>query len=254
MTENHGGNQGQEQPNPTERPRPAYGEYAPEGWQSPVPPLEQSPGQPSSQPPTGPAPASTASQAKPISGIPHNLGVTPGSGATTPQTQTQTQTPDQVQQQEPPQQDPALLPPGHTPETTQPVKRTVDRIVSVFLLLMGAYGALTLAVGMMNLGQQLYVFADAAGLEDFQPPASTGIIETIGAIVILSIFAIMLIWTIQRLRRKQLAFWVPIVAGILAFLVAGIFGTVLALQVPDLVANFTPETFNTIFQELNQTN
>jgi hypothetical protein len=45
------------------------------------------------------------------------------------------------------------------------------------------------------------------------------VIGTVGAIIVLSIYALVLIFSIRRLRARKLTFWAPLAAGVLAWMI-----------------------------------
>ncbi len=249
------------------RPRPQYGEYAD--------PDEVS-GAPAAQPGDahgGAAPAApTAPVAAPgtvpvpsvgrLPGVPHNLGVSdaaqhssaqasPGPSepyraappvqpthAAAPQTPPQTrQTPVQQQGSAP-----------HAAVDAAPGKRSVDRIVTVLLLGVGAYGALNLGFSLLQLRAQVALAAEMLKLDGFVVPQQVGTIGTIGAIAVLALYALTLIFSIRRIRVRKLTFWAPLAAGAIAVLIFVAVATIAYVQSPELVqAMAQPDAIQAIF-------
>lgn len=196
--------------------QPRYGEMAPEGWVSPVAQQAQE--------------EATRQGAGRDPLVPHNLGA----------------------QQAPPA-------PGYNPQaapmagaTPQPVKRPGDRIVTVLLLVIGAFFALRSALTMFTLGTQIEIMAEQLGATDLVVPDSIAVVQAIGAIVMLSIYAIALIWGVQRLRKGKLSFWVPLSAGVVAFIALLFMTAVGVFMVPELIEYSTPENISQLFEQLGQ--
>jgi hypothetical protein len=166
-----------------ERPRPQYGEYAPEGW-SWQPPVEADASggtPPAAAPPAAPAPtAHTAPQAD---------------GAAEPS----------VRQA----QDGARRGP------------TWDRILTIALLTLGAFGAWDSARSMQQLGQQVQAAYTMLGIGDFTAPEWLPALSVAGIVVQLSLYAVILGLAILRLRARRIAFWIPLAGGVLSVIVTG---------------------------------
>lgn len=255
------------EPEGSNRQRPQYGEYAsdaePEAGVTPAP-TDQTPANRSTLPD--------------LPGVPHNLGVSGGvSGNVAPsvsapqvppagQPEVPPAVPTAVPTAEPrnvplnvPQDDTQSTPSAPAPVTTPALRSErnaknlrTDRIFTIVLLVIGAFGALNLASAAMNLGRQLHQVASAAGLDNYTLPAATGVIESVATITILSIYAVFLLWSVHRLRNKRMAFWVPLVAAALAFIALTIFMGIVLMQSPELIENVTPENFDKIMQNLSR--
>lgn len=250
-----------------ERPRPQYGEYAPD-----YDPDAATTG--SGDSPEATPTAESGSQAVPpqLDGVPHNLGISSGGGSSVPTASPAT--PQQpVSGNDVPRGAPtAGPPPGYTPPphdvgvhqhagspaTPQPfgqaprsgaATRTGDRIFTIVLLAIGALGAINLGLSMRSLGTQLHIIADAAGLDGFVVPPSMIVLQNVGAITVLTVYAITLLWSIQRMRAKKLAFWVPLAGGVLAFIVTMVISLIAVFMVPDLITNVDPEQLMNILQD-----
>lgn len=223
-----------------QRPRPQYGEMAPEGWSwSPEGADEGSASAPAAQPqaPSVQPQASPAQpSAGPVPGVPHNLGVSGESGTARPVASTPaapqpySSTPpqgapsqlDAPPQGPPPNQGSSYQGPPPTgapqqPGAAQSKSRLGDRVVTIALLVLGALGALNFASSLMTMPAQLSVITGALGLDDATIPGWIGTLGTTSAIAMLALFALTAIYSIQRLRARKLAFWVPLTAGVIAF-------------------------------------
>lgn len=211
---------------PAQRPQPRYGEYAPEGWQ----PVTSDPAQGS-----GSAPASEPTRP----GVPHNLGLG-AAGESTPVDQ-----PAYLAQPQHHAASPTPPPAGRQPSVA-------DRVITIVLLVIGAFGALQFALGMLTLGTQLEIIATTLGAENFTLPAGMTILQSVGTITMLSIFAVALIWSVQRLRAKKIAFWVPLSGGVLAFILLFVFALIGIVMVPELIELSSPENAQLLLEQLEQ--
>lgn len=240
-----------------ERPRPQYGEYAP-GFGEPTP---------SGQEPTAPAQSGT------VPGVPHNLGV--GEGAAPPSPPAPHTAPLPPQQSTAgsggasvPPQAPQPAPPAYPQATgTQPPagyqpppasnQRPIgggiiaDRVVTILLLLIGAGGALSTVASFLTLQRELGVLADAMGLEGFVVPSAVGGIATAGAAVTGLLYVATLLWSVQRLRRNKITFWIPLTAGVVSVIVLFVFATIAVSQAPEIVDNLTPDKINDVLDSLS---
>lgn len=139
-----------------ERPRPQYGEYAPEGW-SWQPQAEPRADAAASAPPAPPAPAVAAARTN-----------------------------------------------------------TVDRMVTVALLVLGAFGAWNSATSLQQLPAAIQTVYTQQGVGTYSPQEWLPTLALIGTVSMLALYAGVLGWSIARLRAGKLAFWVPIVGGVIA--------------------------------------
>jgi hypothetical protein len=156
-------------PSRDERPRPQYGEYAPEGW-SWQPPADERTSDPAPQMATPPPPPVAAS----------------------------------VDRRD----------------------RPADRIVTILLLVVGVLGAWS-AIGSLQslptvlpeaLRQASEMLGTGGAAFDYTPaPEVAGLILT-GQIIQFVLLALVVWWSIARLRARRLAFWVPLVGGVLSFI------------------------------------
>ncbi|HEU5222228.1 MAG TPA: DUF6264 family protein [Candidatus Lumbricidophila sp.] len=159
-----------ESPQPDERPRPQYGEYAPPGWQPPVPPQPVAPA--AAELPSGPG--------GPLNGYPAPWPAAAGQPIA-----------------------PAAKP------------RTADRIVSIVLL---AFGAVTVlqSADFLNLGPQMQAVFERMGLNGFTPPSVAVPVGWALLAFTVVLYALVLWWSVVRLRARRLTWWVPFVGGVVA--------------------------------------
>ena len=178
----HDGRDGDASAGRDPRPRPRYGEYAPEGWVSPVPPAEAAP--PAGQgevPPVGQQPAPWSQHPQQGQG---EGGAQPYPG---------------------PPAAPAALSTG----------RRVDRVATFVLLGLAGYNVISNLLLVSGFSRTLLSAFSAQGypVDDFSGQAALQQAGAAIAIVSLVVFVPMLVLTLRRLRAGKLTFWVPLVAG-----------------------------------------
>lgn len=201
-------------------PAPQYGEYAPEGWSwSP----EGSTPEGGAPKDAAPAAAATAARSGQLPGVPHNLGVDadPSNALGTPPAARPEQS---YRATEPPKG-------GVTPRDG----KLADRIMTILLLAVGAYFALSFAFSLQQLPQQLRLVGTMLGLENLTVSGTVGTVGMVGAIVVLAIYAVNLIFSIQRMRARKFAFWIPLVAFVLALIVVFVCTMIAVAQTPELL-------------------
>lgn len=214
-----------------ERPQPAFGELAPEGWEW----------KPEGERAAEPAPAARAaggsraagSGSGPVPGVPHNLGV---SGAPAPAAEAAPTAPPAGPQSASAPQPPAAPPapqrpaasgepapyraaaPTGAPTPPRPAgapagPRVGDRVVTIVLLVIGAFGALNTAASFFTLQQSLVMMSSMLGVDDPTIAGWVGPLGTAGALVTLALYAVTAIYSVRRMRANRLTFWVPLVAA-----------------------------------------
>jgi len=247
---------GSAQDRPTRPAIPAYGEYAPEGW-------EWKPGEAeaSAAPKSGAAPKPAAGSA-PSAGsgqlpaVPHNLGV--GGGARQADRPVATAAP--VAPSAPPAQgNPAAPQQGESaqgpapyratdPQTGQaqfqaaapyqqaaPRPRLADRIVTIALLALGAFGTLNFASSLFAIDSQLRLTATMLGIDSLSLPGWVGVLGVVSGLAVLLIFALTLIFSIRRMRAGKLAFWAPLAAGAIVLVLVIIVQSIALSGAPEIM-------------------
>lgn len=263
------------------RPRPQYGEYAPEGWTWTPPGEESGATGPaaSGQVPGSGAQAPSGSRSGRVDGVPHNLGAgsakpargsrrgqasandrarngessapqgkrsgsQPAPERATPE-QAAAHTPRKYRDDSatPPQAPPAApqlaAPPQAPPAQGARPARKGDRIVTIILLVIGAYGAFSISSGMFNLAPQLMLNASMLDVETMTLPDWTGTAGTVTGLFVLLVWALNLLLSIQRMRAGKLAFWVPLVAAAVALIPVFIVMSAVLFQTPEVMEQFT---------------
>lgn len=237
---------------PAERPRPEFGEYAPEGWTW-QPPADEATTQDAATPAEVPAPqygaivpgaapsAPAAGAAQPavparLAGVPHNLGAGQ-------------QRPGTPQHFEAPAGQPVQGPTGQ-PSATPAPSRKGDRVITILLLVVGAFGALQFAGGFMSLQQSFGIVADAFGMTDWVAPPAVATIGIVGTFIMLALYAATLLWSVQRMRRGKLAFFIPLIGAVVAFITMFVIIAIAMGQSPELFTEMTPERLQQLVDAL----
>lgn len=248
---------------PAGTPAPQYGELAPEGWSWQP---EQTTAQPSAHSASSTASAGAPSSGQ-VPGVPHNLGVSaggprPAQPSAAPQDYAPRSSSPQGQQPtdragaqvsyratQPPTSAPPRAP--HAPRQGN----TADRVITIILLVLGALGAMYTAFSLYQMRASLNLLATTLEIQNVVIPAAVGTVGSIGALVILAIYAINLIYSLQRLRARKITFWVPLAAGIIAFIVLFVFSMIALAQAPELMQQLEqqlsdPATTSKLFDSL----
>ncbi|QZY51473.1 DUF6264 family protein [Leucobacter tenebrionis] len=228
-----------------ERPAPAFGEYAPEGWEW----------KPEGSEPTAAAPDEAARP-----GVPHNLGVAPAPDAQQ-QAAPARKAPSRNEAGDPapyradqpaPSRNQPQQPRFAGPQDAQRPRRTGDLVITIALLAIGAFGALYTALVLFSLPSTLSLVGDALGLADFSVPAWINTFSTVSALAMFALYAVVLIFSIQRMRAGKLAFWVPLSAGALALILTFVLTAVAMMNVPDLTqAANDPDAMQKLLDYMN---
>lgn len=242
MPEQEGPEQRPEQPGqqPPARPAPAYGELAPEGWEW-KPPADSASDTPASS--AAAATGSPSPGSSPIAGVPHNLGAG-GSAAAPNSTPASAPAAEQRGAGDPapyraaePQTAPAPAP-APAPQPGAPKPRLADRVVTIILLVIGAFGALNSAASFFSLESQLRLTANMIGIESPEVAPWVGTLGLVSGLAMLLLYAVTLIFSIQRMRARKIAFWVPLAAGAAA--------VIIALIIPMIAMGGAPEIMQQI--------
>lgn len=121
------------------------------------------------------------------------------------------------------------------------------------LLALGALGALYFAAVLQQLPSSLATLGQALEVDGFVVPESVHTLGTVGALTILALYAVNLIYSIQRLRARRLTFWVPLAAGAIAFILVFAFSAFAINLVPEVTQLLSdPDALSKVLAYLSQ--
>ena len=249
------------------RPRPAYGEYAPEGWSWTPPGAEQAEGgnggsaSASGGKARGTAGAAQSRPSDVPAGVPHNLGArgTTSGAPSRPQPATGQESapgsaagrqdpppyraddPRDQRREARPAAAPAPAPAGGA--NARPRPRTADRVITIMLLVVGAFGALNMAATMFALDAQMQLMGSMLGIDDLQVPGWVATVGLITGLAILLVYALNVIYAIQRMRAGKIAFWVPLTAFAIAFVFLIVAQMIAMYNSPEIIEQLNSDPY-----------
>ncbi|WP_025158700.1 DUF6264 family protein [Leifsonia aquatica] len=189
-----------EHPQPDERPRPKYGELAPPGW-------EWKP----------PADVDRLDTARP----------NPVDDETAP-------APDAAPGSYRPVPPPAAHPPAGAAADRGPAPRW-NTTLTILLVAFGLFGV-SYSVGTLQaLPTYMQLLHTTQGLGDYTPAPAIQTIITAGTVTMTGIWAISTGLAVWRLLRRRMSFWIPLTAGVVAFVVLIVFVAVALSTDPALI-------------------
>ncbi|MFC9560486.1 DUF6264 family protein [Agromyces sp. NPDC056965] len=184
-------------PHRDERPRPQYGEYAPEGWTW-TPPVDER------------AAAASAESAQPAASAP-------------------------------------VVAPGSTVTSAAAGRHPIDRMWTITLLVFGVFGALYNSLSLFQLPttalESAKLSASMLGVDapaDFVPGPAVPTFIFVGIALQLALWVGALLWSRARMRAGRLAWWIPLVAGVAAFVVVVVVGMLVFASDPSFLTSLTP--------------
>lgn len=251
---------------PPARPaQPAFGEYAPEGWEWKPEPVaaeltqdgtasaSAAPGTSGQNAAGAPAAGSgsPASSATPqtLAGVPHNLGA-PGArnagGAGAPAGAAPLPpVPPGAAEQAPDGSYRASTPPAPLtyvpPAGGAPRPRIGDRVITIMLLVLAAFGALNISSSFFGLERQIGLSATMLDIESPKIASWIGPLGVVSGLVVLLLFALTLIYSIQRMRAGKLTFWVPLTAGAIAMIIMIVVPMVAMSGAPEIMEQLSTD-------------
>ncbi|MEF3405701.1 DUF6264 family protein [Agromyces sp. CCNWLW203] len=183
-----------------ERPRPQYGEYAPEGWTWTPPVDERTAAANAEQNAAAAAMSPAAPAAASRSGADGNASAHP-----------------------------------------------IDRMWTITLLVFGVFGALYNSLSIFQLPatalESAKLSASMLGIDapaDFVPGPAVPTFVFVGIALQLALWIGALLWSRARMRAGRLAWWIPLVAGVAAFIVVVIVGTLVFASDPEFLRSLAP--------------
>lgn len=208
----------EQHPQPDERPRPQYGELAPPGWTWKPPAdadrLDTSRTSPAA---SGAEPTAPAEHQGPP---PHGSHLPPGAH-------------------------PGPHPGPHPGGVLQQPRASSrwDLPLTVLLLVFGFFG-LTYSIGILQaFPAYLQLLHSSQGLGDYTPEPVVGTIVTIGTVTMAGLWAVSTGLSVWLLVRKRVAFYVPLLTGVIAFIALIVFASLMVSTDPallDVYGGFSP--------------
>lgn len=118
--------------------------------------------------------------------------------------------------------EPAVSPAQPAPQLPPLVEykppRTWDRVLTAILIAIGAYTVLNYFGTLTNLGSVLSQAFTTAGYGEFQSEALADQLGVVATVIIVALYAISTTLALLSLRAGRVAFWIPVTAGVLAFI------------------------------------
>jgi hypothetical protein len=196
----------EQHPQPDERPRPKYGELAPPGWTW-TPPADADRLDTSRTSPAASG-AETLPPAEQPEGGAHGDPGAPRGGVLQP----------------------------------RPASRW-DLPLTVLLIVFGFFG-LSYSIGILQaFPAYLQLLHSSQGLGDYTPEPVVGTIVTIGTITVAGLWAVSTGLAVWLLVRKKVAFYVPLITGVIAFIALIVFASLMVSTDPallDVYGGFSP--------------
>lgn len=191
-----------------ERPKPKYGELAPEGW--------------SWTPPKDPAAEEPEASA--------------GAGASAPGASAPAQAPRQAAARQP-----TPPPPPYNPAAAaMPDRKRGDMIATFLLLAAGVISTTNTVVSMLQLPAVMQQVMDIYKIDGAYAGTSTAqTAGSVGAALLVLIFALTVYISVRRLRVNKLTFFVPLIGAVLSFAVSTACIAIAFFADPALVQGFS---------------
>ncbi len=98
-------------------------------------------------------------------------------------------------------------------------RQTANRVITIGLL---AYGAVSVLLSVFSFSDLTAVFDDvyrSAGIPgSFQNTTSAGIWGTVASVVLVAGYAVTVLLSVLALRRRRMAWWIPLVGAVVTYL------------------------------------
>ncbi|WP_066040430.1 DUF6264 family protein [Herbiconiux solani] len=202
-----------------ERPKPKYGELAPEGW-SWTPPKD---------------PAAEEAEAGAGAGMPGTGTTASGKGASATGASTPAKAPRQAAARQP------TPPPPYNPAAAaMPDRKRGDMIATFLLLAAGVISTTNTVVSMLQLPAVMQQVMDIYKIDGAYAGTSTAqTAGSVGAALLVLIFALTVYISVRRLRVNKLTFFVPLIGAVLSFAVSTACIAIAFFADPALVQGFS---------------
>ena len=117
------------------------------------------------------------------------------------------------------------------------LRHPADRVITIALLVLGLYNVITTITTRDGIVNQIDSTYHSMGLSgDYAVTPLTGTIADVIAIVFLAIWVVAAGLSSWAILRGRIAFWIPLVAGVVASLASGVGYLILFLHDPTFIA------------------
>ncbi|NNC11244.1 hypothetical protein HII28_05040 [Planctomonas sp. JC2975] len=117
------------------------------------------------------------------------------------------------------------------------LRHPADRVITIALLVLGLYNVITTITSRSDLPSEIAVFYGSTGITgDYTVTSLTGTIADVIAIVSLALWVVAAGLSTWTILRGRIAFWIPLVAGVLASLVNSAGLLILVFHDPAFIA------------------
>lgn len=106
----------------------------------------------------------------------------------------------------------------------------------MLLLTIGVLGALQGAFIMFGLSMQFGMMGEVLDIKNFAAPAWLDTGGKVAGVAVLAFYALVLVYSVRRLRSGKLTFWVPLVAGVIVLIAVFIISAIALTSSPPLMA------------------
>jgi len=113
------------------------------------------------------------------------------------------------------------------------MRHPFDRVATITLLVLGLYNVITNFAGRGQIASQIDQAYRSFGLTgDYAVTATTSTVADVIAVVFLVLWIVAAVLSTWTITRGRIAFWIPLVAGVLASLASGVGYMILFLHDP----------------------
>ena len=110
--------------------------------------------------------------------------------------------------------------------------RTGDMITSIILLAVGFFATIYATLNALSLTMQFQLLYEDNGISgNYEPSVGSSVATVVIIASHVILLAVAALVTVTLIRKRRVSFWVPLVAGVLAFVI--FFGSVLAVVLSD---------------------
>jgi hypothetical protein len=123
------------------------------------------------------------------------------------------------------------------PADSTALRHPADRVVTIALLVLGLYNVITTVAGRGGIADQIDAAYQSMGLAgNYVVTPLTGIVADVVAVAFLALWVAAAALSSWAIVRGRMAFWIPLVAGVVASIVSGVGYLILFLHDPTFLA------------------